>query len=823
MSDRKISNSSASETQLSWKHGAVFSALIAMFAVQIFRMDHHRWLPAMLIEATVTTLIPILFFLLLRRWQQMKAENFGQQKVMFVIQGLICVSVLLMMAWQYISRAIGLGDANEILALLVLQVVSFHLAVFASVRGFERASFVLCGALVFFVCCATTRAEVLVVSGFFAVSALWWMAGLYWSRLDSKAIDGKPKMFAVHASATLISVVVIGICIGLSLLIPLAKGQFSSAGFSPFSGGKDGQQDEFASSGIGDGNMLTAGENATTTGAVDSDNFIEDDKPSIYDVMSEQYDGPIFRKRRNRAVSLNKKAKHIHDVKESEQSGRTFRTMRKTGGESDIDFEDRLTKALFFVEGSVPARFISDTFQHFDGWDWTKTSIDGFSPMKSRISLRKSSDGKPIFSLAQFKPDYLPVTRAHKIKMMRLETPVLPAPCFLDRWHIAFVDKEDLFDWSDSHLIEFSGAVIPPKTVIDVQSFVPNYHLMRSKPSFHQRHTVGQFEHFIDQWIGAAGIGGDPSVSAVQPQARPKIKEPDSPYLQLPETGNRQRLDDLAKEFTAGLPAGWKQVEAIMHRMREDYKLNHQWKTDESTEDTVGHFLDQGGGPSWMFATTCAMVLRSAGYRTRLTSGFLVRNEDYSRLARQSTVTSENLHMWPEVCMDGKFWIPLEPTPGYPIPYCNETFTQWLTAKAAAIVGWFWARPILSLLMLVTCCVVYRSRIQILTSLMLLWWHLVRWVWPRNLLNATRQVIDLRFRLAGDQRPNSRTLKNWYSRVEPQGNSIFFDLWNRKNYCSTAQNLTHAELVTGCSEPIESLNLRKIQQFVSNRKERETL
>jgi len=769
-------NSKTKALQLQWKPGTIFSAVLALLAVQLLRAGQHPWIVAIWIETAIFTLIPILGWLLVRRWQQMNPAGLGHQRIMFLAQGLVCVSVLTMITWQYVSRSIGLGDANEFIALVVLQVTSFHLAVFGSVRGFERASFVLSGVLVFFVACTTNRYDVLAVSACYAVSALWWMAGLYWSRLDSKAIDGDSKKLAIHGTATLVSVIVIAIGVGLALLLPLSGGRYPDWGFMPFSGGRDGRQDQFATSGLGDGNMLTAGDNATTTGAVDSDNFIEDDKPSLYDVISEQYNGPIMKKRRNRAVALDKQAKHIHDIKQSEQSGRTFRTMRKTDRETEMDLEERLTKALFFVEGTVPARFIVDTFQHFDGWDWTKASVDGFLPLKAQINLQQSDD-KPIFFLTQFRPDYL------------------------------------------ARLIEFDGPRIPTHTVIDVQGFVPNYHVMRSQPSFHQCANVSQFQHSIDYWLGAAGVGGDPSFSTVKHQTRPEISEPDSPYHQLPETSSRTRIDELAKEYTAGLPAGWNQVEAITNRMRADFELNPQWTIDDSVDDSVGHFLDQKGGPAWMFATTCAMTLRAAGYRTRIASGFLVQREDFDLQSGQSVVTSKNLHMWPEVCMDGKFWIPLEPTPGFPIPYSNETSLQWLMAKGYALIGWFWARPILSLLIFATCYLSYRSRIWIATSLMLAWWHFVCRFWPRNLLDTTRQVIDMRFRLAGDRRPDSRTLKEWYTRVEPGQNSIFFDLWNRTKYCSSNQEIANSELVSRCREPITSLSLKKIQQFVFERKE----
>ena len=794
-------------TPLRWKQGAVIPAFVAMLTLYMFRTDQHRWLPALFMEGIFFTLIPVLLFWLIRKWANKNPKAATDRQIMYFAQASAFVSVALLIGWQVISRNIGLGDANEIVALMIVQIVSWNLAVFASVRGFEKASFVLCGALVFFICCMTKRIDIFVTGAFFAVASLWWMAGIYWSKLDSKAIDGNPKMLAIHGSSTAISVVIVALVVGVSLLIPFSRGQFIAPGFSPFSGGENGYQDEFASSGIGDGNMLMAGNNATTTGAVDTDQFIEDNKPSLYDVMTDKYEGPAFKKKRNRAIALQKKAKHIHDVKQSEQAGKTFRTMRNSERELDIEYEDRISNALFFVEGTVPARFTLDSFHHFDGWDWTKVPIDEETPLPAKIRMQKSS-GKPVFKLSQAKSNYLTGSRFHRVKIMRLDTASLPAPCFLDRWRIPQVDKADFFRWDEAGVIRYVSEAIPEQTVIDFNSFVPNYHVMREASDLRRGQSVGSWTHFFDEYIGVARGAGNPSLQ----KSKTMSSDPDSPFLQVPDNSSRDRIAALAKEITTDKTPGWNQVEAIVNHLRNEFEYDAKGEEDESAEDTVGHFLDQNGGPSYMFATSCAMLLRESGYRTRLASGFLVRKKDYVARSRQSIVTKENLHMWPEVCLDGKFWIPLEPTPGFPIPYSTETLWQWTMAKVHAAIGWVWNHPLLSLLMatLVTLC--YRYWANLITSLMLGWWNIVRILWPPLLLRTTRQLIDLRFWAAGDKRPRSRTIRNWYTRNEPELSTGFFDLWNANNYCSSPQEIADGDLIAKCREQVQRLTLGRIQQ-----------
>jgi len=790
--------------------GSLVPALIAGLAVQIFRMTQHRWLPAVWIEFGVFSIASVVMFLFLRRWLRTR-NSVNRTTVIYLAQAGAVVVVSLLIGWQLISRRIGLGDANEVVALLVIQCISWHLAVFSSIKGFEKASFLLCGATVFFVCCMTTQFGILTLGAMFAVTALWWLAGIYWSRLDSSAIDGNAKALQIHGTSTGIGVIVVAIAVGIAALLPITQSQISIAGFMPFSGGENGYQDEFAMGGVGDGNIVTAGENAKSVGAVNSDTFIEDNKPSMYDVMTEKYEGPVFKKRRNRAVALKEIAKCMKEVKQSEQAGKTFRTMRESNRAIDIELEDRISKALFYVEGSVPARFTEDTFQHFDGWDWTKTSIEGETPLQPNILLENNFNN-PVFKLSRAKSDYLTAKRVHRVKIMRHQNPCLTAPAFLDRWHIDKVDDVTLFDWNDAGLIEFDGEAVPPQTVIDVKGHVPNYHVMRSVSDLRHCRKVSRWYHLFDSWAGAANSPGDP---ALRPNMPSTFSDSESPFVQVPESCPQERIDAMTAQYTAGVRPGWNQVEAIVNGMRKDFELKPNWEVDNTVDDTVDHFLNQNGGPQEMFATSCAMVLRNAGYRTRLVKGYLVQSKDYDRRARQSIVTFENLHLWPEVCLDGRYWIPVEPTPGFPVPFSTQTAWQWLMAKANAAVAWVWNHPISSLLFLAFSICSYVYRANFVTSLMLLWWHLVRIVWPQNLLRATRQLIDLRFWAAGNRRPLSKTIRSWYTRVEPGVSMGFYELWNAQNYATQQKNIGRADLIDQCRAQIDILSFKKIQNFVS--------
>ncbi|MFK7766153.1 MAG: transglutaminase family protein [Mariniblastus sp.] len=765
----------------------LFVALMAMSTVQMFRSGHSRSLPIVMAEALTFLALPWVAYAILRFRCKNNSKFPFTKTAIFGFQFGAILTGILVLIWHICIRPFGYGDANEIVALLTIQSVGWYLAVFSRVPGFEKASSILSGALVFFVCCIADDRRIFLIAGLFAFAGLWWLLGQYWSRLETKAIDSDSRALKLHGSTVSLTMLAVVLVASVATAIPFTQKGNLLVGFMPFSGGEKGSQSEFAISGIGDGNMLTAGTNATTTGAVESDQFIEDDKPSLYDITSDRYDGPIVKKRRNNAVSLAGIAQQMHEAKKSEQSGRTFRTMRNSSETTDIELQDRITKALFFVEGSVPARFSINNFRQFDGWDWSSLPDDIDESKPPRIILGKKN-GLPVFRIARRIASYLTGRRSHRVKIMRLDSSTIPAPALLQQWHIPLVDKLEMFAWSETDLIKMDAESIPSHSIIDVQSLIPNYHLLRDKRAL------------------------QPARSSDDSNFRSN-KSSLSHFLQVPETESQPAVKKLADEWTEGIKPGWMQVESVVAHLRSDFTLNPNWETDEKVEDSVSLFLEQGCGPSYMFATTCAMVLRSAGYKTRVASGFLVQKQHYDARARQSVVTPDNLHMWPEVCLDGTFWIPVEPTPGYPIPYSTQTTWQWLTAKA--MTGWYWLleNPLTVTLIIGTTFLAALFRAELITSLMLGWWFLIRIVWPQRLLKTTRQLIDLRFWLAGDRRPSTETISVWYTRVESNAMAAFFNLWNAQNYSENSTSASRQDLVMACRNSVNSLSLKRIRDF----------
>ncbi len=760
-------------------YGAIVSALFAVLVVQCFRVNLHRSIVLMCSEILFVSGVIVAVCFCVRKWTVQANDNWQLRRAIYSSQLGAAVVAVVFCTWQLVARKFGLGDANEIVALLSLQYLTLLLALVGRVPGYAQASQGLSGALVFFVCCMTQQFEIFFLAGAFTVTALWGLLGIYWSRLDSKAIDGRSKMLSVHGSFVGIASLLMLLAVGVASLVPMSDAATGLRGFMPFSGGEDGYQDQFARDGVGDGDMLTGGDNATTTGAVDTDQFIEDHKPSLYDVMSEQYEGPIAKPRRNRTIALASVAKHLHDLKQSEMAGKTFRTMRKSGEPTNKKLENRTTEALFFVEGSTPVRFATTHYQHFDGWDWTTVPSDLASPISPRINLRKQG-GKPVFWLKQNRKPYLTDSRIHRVKLMRLETSSLPMAAFLDSWHISKVDNLDFFRWDDHGQIRFDGDSIASQTVIAMKSFVPNYHLIPASP---------------------------PDVS------QSRSESSNSPYLQIPAGIQRSAIQGRVDRWTKQNAVGWEQVDAIVRRIRHDFELNNSWQADPEVDSSIDLFLNRQGGPAYMFATTCAIALRSAGYKTRLASGFVVRESDFDRVSGQSAVDRDNVHMWPEVCLDGQFWIPVEPTPGYPLPYRNETLWQKLTATIFSFCRWIYQHPVSTVSTLALVTLVIAFRFSVVTTGLLIWWYGVRTFWPAALLSETRRLIDARFWAAGATRPTSQTINHWYLQVDPNLPCKFFELWNLCNFSETSPAVGIDMIVRSCDEQVQLLTSQKIRRF----------
>ena len=170
--------------------------------------------------------------------------------------------------------------------------------------------------------------------------------------------------------------------------------------------------------------------------------------------------------------------------------------------------------------------------------------------------------------------------------------------------------------------------------------------------------------------------------------------------------------------------------------------------------------------------------------------------------------------MWPEVCLDGWHWIPVEPTPGYPIPYSHQTFWQWTKAQIVGIVQWIINRPLLATLWaVITFCSIRYRRLAFATACWL-WWLIGGRLLPNHKLSLTRKLIDVRFWAAGFPRPSFAPISEWFSQIDSDVGKDFFCFWQIQNYRSRPiDKKRQPEIATACRDIVSQLSSRRIRLF----------
>jgi hypothetical protein len=283
-----------------------------------------------------------------------------------------------------------------------------------------------------------------------------------------------------------------------------------------------------------------------------------------------------------------------------------------------------------------------------------------------------------------------------------------------------------------------------------------------------------------------------------------------------------ERIARCAAEWTRGLPRGWRQVDAVVARLRSEFTLDPTAGAAEDCQDVVEHFLRAKRGPDYLFATAAAVLLRSQGYPVRLAAGFYARGDRFDRRAGQTAVLAEDVHVWAEVCIDGRSWITIEPTPGYEPPPETRSWSQQLSLLWQAGAAW--------LLDYAAWIAAAGAVAAVLWFTRLAWcdWLLAFGFWVAGCGGAARRVratlrlLEWRAWLAGAPRPSDATISRWYlARAEHLGEKtaaevrVFIACAERLLYAP--QSLAHTDrgrVARACAVVIR--NLRSPRLRISN-------
>ena len=159
--------------------------------------------------------------------------------------------------------------------------------------------------------------------------------------------------------------------------------------------------------------------------------------------------------------------------------------------------------------------------------------------------------------------------------------------------------------------------------------------------------------------------------------------------------GVPQVIRTTAARWTRGADTPYAVALAIQNRLR-----NGSFSYDESTPAEQGYdgdglgviaqFLRVQAGYCIHYASTMAVMARIEGIPSRVVVGY--QPGEPSAGTRARSVTSDDLHAWPELYFDGIGWVRFEPTPGRgsvpsyaPLPSAAATSTPSAAAPSAAV------------------------------------------------------------------------------------------------------------------------------------------
>lgn len=638
------------------------------------------------------------------------------------------ILVLLPFVWDAFQRSTAhWGQPFEVQLASTLRNLMLGLAAKrADVRGHKFAALASCFLALASILWLMNRWTVALLF-VYTIVGMWWLMGVYWDRLSGcflshteRKIPWKPLVAAGGLGV-----------LGLFFALPFVSGRHITTaleGFLPSSGGTQ-WQDEHAYGGIGDGpQMVSAKDNASGFGPIESELFLESKMPSLYDCFNEFSDAPPKRKKKpfQRAIPLAPISMQQNHQRRgaNQQPGREFNAIRRSKQET-TKVSDLRSHALLQVAGRVPVHLGLHTY---DLWDGHTLASSNSSPARALYLDTKGQDGRAWARYTDAgENDLLGHRDRHELRIINLKTNRVPSPPNSTGVHLDKLHTETFFNVTQDGMLALDWEFIPQLTVMHVES------LQRS--SFDKPELVS------------------------------------SPLSTLEAS---DRIVALAREWTAGVDESWRQVETICQRLRQEYVLDAKHMAPEDVDDAAAHFLfDSKRGPDYLFATSAALLIRSLGYESRVVSGFYANPEHYDRQSRLTSVYADDVHFWVEVLASApgngvpessgrSHWLAVEPSPGYDVLLAPESI--WATLFTRASLTWHTLKrnPLPTLASLALCVIAWINRTVVCDLLITAWWRLhYQWGGVRHRVISTLRLLDRRAYVRGIARAKSVPIGRW--------------------------------------------------------------
>ncbi|MDQ6917989.1 MAG: transglutaminaseTgpA domain-containing protein [Candidatus Dormibacteraeota bacterium] len=160
----------------------------------------------------------------------------------------------------------------------------------------------------------------------------------------------------------------------------------------------------------------------------------------------------------------------------------------------------------------------------------------------------------------------------------------------------------------------------------------------------------------------------------------------DGSYL---DPGNLSpRAAALARTYLDGYDPLMKRYDAVIalaKHLQADYRYTLATPPAPAGVDPVDDFLFGARyGYCEMFATAAALMLRSQGIPTRLVTGY--DPGQYDTTLDQTIVRESDAHAWIEVFFPGHGWVPVDPTPTFPVLAATRFPDRWAASGLAHLI-----------------------------------------------------------------------------------------------------------------------------------------
>jgi protein-glutamine gamma-glutamyltransferase len=707
------------------RHGAGAMASVAL-ATLVQRRINYDSIMVMAVEAVVCGLA-----IFAAGWFHrvfVPTQSWNNRRLRIATASMLAIAYAAPWIINVIAKRSGFGNGTEIIMLGTLGWTGLTCAFMGTSSRTISLSVVCSGFVTLFATLISETASATWFAYAWVALCMWWLVGNHWEGLESRSADRIDRSAGMRWVYIALGVVVFaGSVLTLGNQVPVWRKL--KAEIMPTSGGTS-NKDSAARSGVGNGDALVAAKNhATSFGAVETDIFLDSEKPSLFDLFSEEFGEPKPKNKTQQAQALAPQ-----DVQESEGK---FSEANRSSSEANFDIErkqnprkpppeDLVSNALFFWQGSAHAHLAVQRFNHFDGATWTGKNSDGASNNHSKqwepesLVIEEQSwfyarGNKFANSLSPYGGAV-----AEAAKFTRYGSPIIPSRCGTKLWSIDQVERADFFQYDASDCLSMPG-----------RDHIPDYTVVRFVNGQIDLEKMEQLLQHCSPGKGHVRGGGE----------------------------CEDDLAALAHRYAGKSSRGWTQVRSVVEGLRSDFQHRHKNISIGSSEGQQGsmeQFLQDRAGPSYLFATSAALMLEHLGYETRLVTGFYVNSKHYIAGDNEYAVQPSDAHVWLEINAGHGYWIPLEPTPGYRAP--RYTASLWYRVVQAR---WYIASG--CFLALLCSTIVYLLRAWIFDGLCWFCSPALTLLSDRYRVRWIAWVLDARLTLLGSKRPRGAVLRKHLS------------------------------------------------------------